>query len=546
MARTLILGNNPEKWWIKELNNAAISTVQSLSVNRHSEMARYIETLPKDLGCVVIDADTLQSESNELALDIALYVRLMLYSCLHTSLSNIVIVSDISSDSFKGYGYRSMLLMTQNVSLVDSESAIDAVKNAISLTPAEYVEGFLNLLKIAPQEKSEGRHSIANLWGAHILDQIISGENLSAQDFSSGNTSPYFLYSSVSALNAQDVSRIISGNSEQNRHLKISIKRTFNYLLIDDEASKGWDKVLSKLMPQATQDLWDKITHDYNEIDDNIRKQIKSGKYDIIFLDLRMAGVEEENLSADEDFSGIKILRAIKSINPGQQVIMLTATNKAWNVKTFLDLGADGYYMKESPEYHFPLEYSIKNAESLVKSIEDCLKRNFLKDVYNKINRLNLDVDSTLSALIKNHLEISFDLIRKAVQPAEYAYAYIALEQIFELIGSSMFIESNDKDEWIFSFNGAVGDEKSYSIIDLRRVNRKFPREIYGKSPMWVKIAAIYYLLLDGSDEEFISDVKSDIDLRNDYIHENIKPSIESVDYQNLFDTVFELLNLLE
>jgi DNA-binding NarL/FixJ family response regulator len=32
---------------------------------------------------------------------------------------------------------------------------------------------------------------------------------------------------------------------------------------------------------------------------------------------------------------------------------MFTASNKAWNMKALLDAGADGYYIKESPENIF-------------------------------------------------------------------------------------------------------------------------------------------------------------------------------------------------
>lgn len=72
-----------------------------------------------------------------------------------------------------------------------------------------------------------------------------------------------------------------------------------------------------------------------------------------------MNGVQEEKVLSPNEFSGMKILKAIKAANQGIQVIMFTASNKAWNMKALLDAGADGYYIKESPEFAFPNSYSV-------------------------------------------------------------------------------------------------------------------------------------------------------------------------------------------
>lgn len=63
---------------------------------------------------------------------------------------------------------------------------------------------------------------------------------------------------------------------------------------------------------------------------------------------------------------------------------------------------------------------------------------------------------------------------------------------------------------------------------------------------MCVKISAIYYGLFNGTAKEFRDNVKEDIQLRNDYILDNIKPTITAYDYQNLFDSVIELLTVFD
>ena len=162
MEKTIILGNNPQSWWIKDVAGAEVIPVPNISIGRHLDITNYILTLPADTECVVIDADSLDSSNIELPLDIILHIRLMLQDCHKLSLSNIVLVSELGIETYKGYGAKSMILMSQNVELVGSADVLQAIENMRPMTPSEYVSGFLELIKIEPQEKLEGHHSIAN------------------------------------------------------------------------------------------------------------------------------------------------------------------------------------------------------------------------------------------------------------------------------------------------------------------------------------------------------------------------------------------------
>lgn len=152
MAKTLILGNNPDKVWIKNLE-LSIVAVPNISTGRNADIVDFIKRLPTDLDCVVIDSDSLNFNNIELPLDIALYIRMMLHVCLKTSLSKILIVSDLPIDSFMDFGVKSMILMTKGIVLSTDEYIDEAIEQSDALTPIEYVDGFLNLIKVEPQEK---------------------------------------------------------------------------------------------------------------------------------------------------------------------------------------------------------------------------------------------------------------------------------------------------------------------------------------------------------------------------------------------------------
>ena len=548
MAKTFILGNNPNKGWIKNLDLPTVS-VPNISTSRNTDVVDYIKRLPKDLDCVIIDSDSINSENLELPLDIALYIRVMLNDCLKTSLSKIIIVSDLTIDAFMGYGVKSMILMTKGVLLTDGESVGYAVEKVSALTPSEYVEGFLDLIKVEPQEKVEGRHSIANEWGADALYNVISGGIKSSFIPVKAESSLYFKYSSIVSLDAEDVKAIIEGRTPEFLTSKICINDQINYLLIDDETDKGWDKVLRSLLPKANQEVWKQPIKTYQELSETIRNKISNGCYDIIFLDLRMSGIEEDNVMNPEHFSGMKILHSIKEVNKGIQVIMLTATNKAWNVKALLDAGADGYYMKESPEYHFSLKYTEQNALAFVSTIKDCISNAYLKKIVSQASYLQkrLPTDSELTYDIINQISISLSLILKAKTPDEYAFAYISLEQIFEISAAHLIrLESSRGDSICYFTEDSCEQCKLYEegkifglISSKGNIN----------PPVWMIVSSIYYQLYGGSDFTFDGKVKKLINLRNKYIHPSEglkKPTITSENYIELFDTMFKYLSVFK
>ncbi len=384
MAKTLILGNEEFSNRTAILNDVTVLQVPALSINKETEIVEFIKSnIPTDLDRIIVNVNEIDTE---LALDIALRIRLMIFSLKRTSLSAIIFVSEFSLEAIIEPHVSYVLLMTKGVYLVNQDGLADSIENANPITPTEYVYEFLNLIKIKPKENTEGRHSIANEWGADALSKVITSGIKSELIPLRASSSLYFMYCSVIALNVDDIDRIVNDDLRNFSFANLKITDRFNYLLIDDEAQKGWGEVLKVLLPNALATIYDKKAKNYTDLPQDIRKQIEIGEFEIIFLDLRMNGVEEESIINPKEFSGMKILNAIKERNPGIQVIMFTATNKGWNVKAMLDEGANGYYMKESPEYHFKLSYSRENAKAFVETIETCLNDSYLKGIWLKKN----------------------------------------------------------------------------------------------------------------------------------------------------------------
>src|SRR5699024_5909359 len=108
-------------------------------------------------------------------------------------------------------------------------------------------------------------------------------------------------------------------------------------------ALKGWKEVLEKA------DLKETLSLDYALSYEMALEKIEES-YELIFLDIRLT--EKDHLESNfENFTGFKILKKIKkdflSANFSTPIILLTASNKIWNIEAFKQYGVDEFYIKE-------------------------------------------------------------------------------------------------------------------------------------------------------------------------------------------------------
>lgn len=132
-------------------------------------------------------------------------------------------------------------------------------------------------------------------------------------------------------------------------------------LIIDDKADHGWKQLLKALFPLPNMKI-----KSATDIDSASKKL--SEKYDIIFLDVRLE--RKDHFHRDvEEYSGFKILERIKNdfLNPNfsTPIILITASNKIWNINTFMDYGVDAFYIKEHPNNVFNKETTKSNYNKL-------------------------------------------------------------------------------------------------------------------------------------------------------------------------------------
>ena len=522
----LLLGNDLSQERMSGMSNVTYKPLTTFPLGEKGEKEMFdniSSSIPLDVDAIIIDVDS--TKSPDACLSYALAIRLSLHEKKAVALAPIIFMSSLTPDIFKNSPY-STLLQTKGISFETPLYTPTAVELMEPLSAKDYHPYFLDLVKVKPNA-TEGTHSIANQWGADVLERIISGDETENELIKRARQSLYFRYVLTLTLKQETIFDLANNINDVEKANRIDVLDASGkkILLIDDEADKGWKDVIGRILNNSNLITFNQQTADYTNLSEDIKKEIEKEDADLIFLDLRINGVAEDT---DEhirpyDFSGMKVLKAIKKINPGLQVIMLTASNKAWNMKALVDAGADGYYIKESPEYAFSAEYSIANANNLVKQIERCLEKKYLCKIYTGIKKLNSTLDSCGQSQyfcnrIKNHLNISYILLSQAKTKQDFAFAYITLEQIVEVI-TNEFISKN-RNQYIIKESGDVC--VNWEIQDGKCVESI--SQIEKDLPQWKMMASIYYQLLGGDDESFGAEIQNLIEKRNAFMHndENI------------------------
>jgi CheY-like chemotaxis protein len=169
--------------------------------------------------------------------------------------------------------------------------------------------------------------------------------------------------------------------------LNIKYSGSPNILYIDDDADKGWSEIFQTILMDCNPiEDFDYLGDEFigkskDEIIDISVKSVIEQNIDLVILDYRLHPDDFLNNNFLE-ITGLKILKKIKKLNPGIQVVIFSATNKVWNLSILQEAGADGFIIKESPENSIDSDFITQTIESFRSTIESCLSKRFLKDFY--------------------------------------------------------------------------------------------------------------------------------------------------------------------
>ncbi len=446
---------------------------------------------------------SLDGTDNIIGLKIAMHIRLNYEIDISKRLIPIIILTDkdlenitvdslnltSSSDSLCNLHH---LLYTKGTELAsfEKEEVIDVIKNIESCEDNGYKPNILNHLKLSKTEE-EGKHSIANAWGCFKLASVIGLRNEILKNDEIGDKLNH-LYSKY---------LIVSNESyEKNQFADIAKISCYGkkILLIDDQNDEGWEKVLKNIFNSAQEGFVAIDSSKYKNTETknfadfngfyNECISLKDQNWDLIFIDLRLHPEVEDIDTADikpEDLSGYKLIEEYLRYNEGYQIIVITASNKIWNINPALKRGAEAYYIKESPEFNYSMTDTKLHYEKLKNEIERCFCRRYLKDFWGKIeeikNNFLPEVQDIVGAnqfksRIIERLEMFFGLLKRGKEQSSYneqrfyfsdiELAYITLWSVLNEI-SEVYYKKTQSPIWpIKDFNGTILKDNSSNPIE--------------------------------------------------------------------------------
>lgn len=414
---------------------------------RHDFVLDSLQPVPFDSLIILIDA-----ENGYDALQIGLHIRLTIELYKKRLVPIVFVSSDSLAVILRQKSVLGRLLVTEGCSLEQPDvKAIQKSINYLPGLPVDELNQFLDTIQLQPEPDAKeggGRHSLANQWGAYILDKVAGTRALKNNSFiTKAQKQLYFKYISAKNYDNDKLTKPLVTLIDLPKKMERVTAQDKKIMLIDDEADKGWEETLRVLFKTTNPNVDFKVINrkisKWDDLDPDEKDTILAGDIDLFLIDLRLSGNDEETTAKPDAFSGTDILRHIKKDNEGSQIVMFTASNKAWNLKALLDYGADGYYIKESPEYGFPLSFSEENFKNFQKESLRCLESSFLRRLDESHQRCIKFLDEQISlrtisvrnlyGRAKASLKVAFELAKRISTDEQYRnLTFLTYYQILE------------------------------------------------------------------------------------------------------------------
>lgn len=501
--------------------------------DKHDFIAAYFDAPIKQI-IIELDANTTS------ALELAMHIRLSIEQLQSSVLCPIVFISDLRKDAFLNYGFYSQLFLTDGIYLCPASKLEERIGLFMPINAKDYKKSFLNKINIPP--KKGFNHSLANQWGASVMSRFVPG-GVELEEIRPIKKDLYFKY--ITACSTEDISSLFL-DENHSFALEDSIKIDAagkRILIIDDEADKGWESVLKKLLASAEEiaTIKEKVPN-FKTMTDEAKMHFLS-PWDLFILDLRLDGDAEEGIYDTNEFSGAQILRLIKALNRGNQVIMFTASNKAWNYKALLNAGADGYYIKESPEFLFSREFSRANMNSFKRDVERCFSRGYLRDFFlfkkSIVPEGEISIETQKKRFLnesQNQLNMAFDLADVARSDLMFSHAFVSAFQTFEVLKNyhcpSTFKAVPIMENKEFPYNRALANGSTNDIVAESMID--------SEENLFNKLSSIYLQIKGEKDDGFLFILSQLIRIRNAFIHKK-RPLIGTVitlaDFESRFSS---------
>ena len=430
---------------------------------------------------------------------------------------------------------------------------INSMLNDIKLAESNKydLEKNLKCFNVLPPSNYKTNHSITNEWSILQWSKALKIDK--------NNASLLKVEESINSLLYYKYLRAKFSLSGSAFMPAITLQNKGKILFIDDEMEKGWEIIFKKITSNFDKNnvhfFGSKFKGYLNpdEIVNEIENTVKDTKIDpdVVVLDLRLHDNDYDEKTKINESTGYKALKKIKEHNRGIQVIILTASNKIWNMQALQNIeikekgiivGADGFIVKESPENSSDPKFTEKSLKNIYNTIETCFEKSFLSTFYQDYYSLHAKLTPRknfktspnplpkdfVSEILK-WLDLSYNVLQKELNISTLTTSFLFLFSVLENLANYVVDVDNpieiDKKPGKFKFEFRVNKQRLRRFTEEESNNNNYRKtktilECSRNIPWNQKILNT----LDFITNESISneDLSLLISKRNDIIHSNI------------------------
>jgi CheY-like chemotaxis protein len=400
------------------------------------------------------------------------------------------------------------------------------------IKPLTDKQRFIDSVVINPPANYSSHHSIANEWSllrwSKVLDLSEENSPLKATKENIDNLLYYkYLLTKYPVEGEPDKA-------------KYHIDSKGKILYIDDEWQKGWDIVLKAFFKLSPAIKFSSLETSFKEkteaeILELCKAETEKIEPDLIILDLRLSDTDFEMGKKPREMTGCKVLQAIKKINPCIKVIIFTASNKVWNLLELQKEGADGFILKESPEYGTDRKTTRTTIKEFADTVKDLLQYTFLKRFYSmcmlaagELVKKDTDEANEYRRFI-NELKKQLEIIRSSLllidlnKPSTIDIAFLGCYNLMEQVKN--YYLRYDKKDYAFYLGLDLEILKRYSVTSNKlSAGEMFVPNDRNDRPSWFTVQAAlfldYFRISSPSSYQDVLNLKSIADKRNEFVHD--------------------------
>lgn len=374
----------------------AVLTSDELSIN--------VSQLPNINDSLVFFVPTVCDYRNSLIYDganLALRILLHYIRIGKTDVDIVLMGNESETDFLLQYDYPNILKIPgfYYTRFNKKNIANFTIPNRKQIKRDEY-RNYLDNLGLKMPSSFKSTHSLTNEWCLYKWNSFMGFK----EDVSALEHHLYFDY----LITLERLNRVT--NKTVSEHLKERIKNLPNglrLLVIDDNS--GWHEFFEKMFSdRSVVDVhclgtdFKKIK--YEDVESQIRQEVKSFQPDIIILDFRLMEDKDAEIKDNmKHISGYQVLSKVLKGDYktpcdsfGRQVLIFTATSRIENILLLKEGNADGFILKEKPENYNGKEITKDLISKMISTFEMAVDRaKFLIPLNDKLDNLLKLVDAT-------------------------------------------------------------------------------------------------------------------------------------------------------